>query len=93
MARHEEAGNGDEVVGELLRRVNDSLECQVGCGVGSRAFTDHHEPDMVLDKDALQELDGKACQSVPAFCNHMVNSMIVWVSSLPIGTCEAWQLL
>jgi len=61
MSRHDEAGNGDEVVGELLRRVNDSFEHLVGCS----AFTDHQEPDIVLFKDVLQELDSKARQSVP----------------------------
>jgi len=65
MSRHEEAGNGDEVVGELLRRVNDSFEHLVGRGIGCSAFTDHHEPDIVLRKDVLQELDSKARQSVP----------------------------
>jgi hypothetical protein len=65
MACHEEAGNGDEVVGELLRRVNDSFEHLVGLRIGSSAFTDHHEPDIVLRKEVLQKLDPETRQSVP----------------------------
>lgn len=85
MSRHEKGGNGDEVVGELLRRVNDSFEHGVGLGVGCSALTDHHEPDIVLCKEVLHELDSKARQSVPVkhgnLLDHSLETLVQYGSN------------
>jgi len=76
MACHEEAGNCDKVVGELLRWVHDSLECLVGLGVSRVAFTDHHEPDMGLLKEVFQELGSKSRQSVPVKDGNLLDQAV-----------------
>jgi hypothetical protein len=60
LSRHKEGGDGDEVVGQLALWIE-------GVESGGRswiALADHHEPDVVALKHVLQQLRGKASESV-----------------------------